>query len=58
MIVICVLYQQKWTSEAMYDFIYPKIGEKCLIPHLLQKCSWKKKKNELTGINHIPDGLG
>ena len=26
----------------MYDFIYPKIEEECLIPHLLQKSSWKK----------------
>ena len=25
----------------MYDFIYPKIEEKCLIPHLLKKGSWK-----------------
>ena len=26
----------------MYDFIYPKTEEECLIPHLLQKCSQKK----------------
>ena len=26
----------------MYDFIYPKIEEECLITHLLQKCSQKK----------------
>ena len=29
----------------MYDFIYPKIEKEFLIPHLLQKCSWKKIMN-------------
>ena len=29
----------------MYDLIYPKIEDKYLIPHLLQKCSWKKIMN-------------
>ena len=32
----------------MYDSIYPKIEDECLIPHLLQKCSWKKNY-ELAG---------
>ena len=28
-----------------YDFIYHKIEEECLIPHLLHKCSWKNIMN-------------